>query len=545
MHAAPARGTIRSRDRDQHAPSPLLRWVLSGALLVAIVSLWIFVTAAMLPWRDPIGLSILWAYAGFCSAALLLALARALLGAVHRSAGARVLAVARIVIDEGVRRRGALATFSFLLLIIASLATLSPPDVPIEYRLRTFLTYAIDGGAALLSLLTILIACATTAGDVSERHVFVLLVKPLPRFQYLVGKWLGIVLLSFPFLAGLGVASCGLAYAQRAAHSAGPAGVATERVLLARRTLQPAPDPPIAVRLAAELERTGVDPPRTEEEQAAIAALRENLGKEWRSVSPGERDRFVFRSIPPGLSQTGALTLHLRPQMYFARHRASDRETRMEISLNGHRIERRVEEEDIYFDVGRFVAEGKLELEIHNPGASGEDPSMFFWGRDSLEIFYTAGGFPMNLTRALLILWCKLSFLAWLGVFLGSQLGFPVACLTAVIVAGIAGNAQFILADAGEVHDHAHEHGVESDERIDQRLLERTGAALEGIGRAVARVLERFGTYQPSTEVAAGRIVEWRHVGACALWIGILWSGVVAALAIVLFGRRELARVQV
>ena len=93
----------------------------------------------------------------------------------------------------------------FTVLLVASLAVLPSVmvgDGTLAGRIRTFLDYSFSVVSALLSLVVIFLAVGLVSGDVRDKHVFIVCVKPLGRWQYVLGRWLGIVLLSSMLLGG-------------------------------------------------------------------------------------------------------------------------------------------------------------------------------------------------------------------------------------------------------------------------------------------------------------------------------------------------------
>ena len=57
----------------------------------------------------------------------------------------------------------------------------------------------------ILGFLTIFVACGTLAWELKYRQAFITLVKPIPRWQFLVGKWVGVGLLNVILLACVGL----------------------------------------------------------------------------------------------------------------------------------------------------------------------------------------------------------------------------------------------------------------------------------------------------------------------------------------------------
>jgi len=113
-----------------------------------------------------------------------------------------IWAVARQTFSQCLRTKVA-AVFTVLLAgSLAVLPSVMVGDGTLAGRIRTFLDYSFSVTSVLLSLVVIFLAVGLVSGDIRDKHVFVVCVKPLRRWQYVLGRWLGIVLLSATLLAG-------------------------------------------------------------------------------------------------------------------------------------------------------------------------------------------------------------------------------------------------------------------------------------------------------------------------------------------------------
>ncbi len=70
-----------------------------------------------------------------------------------------------------------------------------------------------------MSMFTVLLSIAATAlllpRDLEDRTLYTILCKPVPRFEYLAGKWLGVLLLLGVSLFVMDAVTCGLIYAKQ------------------------------------------------------------------------------------------------------------------------------------------------------------------------------------------------------------------------------------------------------------------------------------------------------------------------------------------
>ena len=470
-------------------------------------------------------------------------------------------AVARVVLRESLRRRLAPVTLAILLLLVIALGFKLQGEQLLHYRMRSVLTYSFELIAIVLSLTTLFLACSTLANETHHKHAHTTLTKPIRRFEFLIGKWLGILAMNAVLLMAVGgvlSAVCWIQWSQ-ATDPTEVDKVSTE-VLSARRDCAPQPDPPLLERaesvflasLARRRDQNPLDPVLQDaglrEMEWARVYRSESIGS--RHVSPGEREVYLFEGIDPSDEEWDALRLRVEVDL---RYRvggrpalAADRDFVFEFSYNGAEPRRQPLLHDevalIPLDRTQVAEDGTLRLEIHNPDPEG--PTLILSGDHAIEVLYPTGSFGMNLVRALLVLWMRLAFLAALGLAAASFLSFPVASLVVVILAGVAGSAEFIVEDR-EVHSHSHSHGPVQEQRADLELVEKFVDSVDEAGQGLARWLLRFSQYSPTERIADGRSIPWSEVWECLRWIGGAWAGGALLFGAFLFSRRELARVQV
>jgi len=74
-------------------------------------------------------------------------------------------------------------------------------DGTLAGAIRTYLSYSTTLTAVLLSLVTIFAAVGTVTADVRNKYIFTVATKPVARWQYILGRWFGVVLLDAMLLA--------------------------------------------------------------------------------------------------------------------------------------------------------------------------------------------------------------------------------------------------------------------------------------------------------------------------------------------------------
>lgn len=157
--------------------------------------------------------------------------------------GHPILGVARTMIEEALRMGIALIFIIALMVILVVLPLILGSEDRVTYMVQRFLTYSTGIVSVLLGLMTVLLAARTVSLELSSRQAHMTLTKPLSRWQYLLGKWLGIVMLNAVLVAVGGVAIYGftLAIAESPAMNEDDRKTVHREVLTARLALTPDP----------------------------------------------------------------------------------------------------------------------------------------------------------------------------------------------------------------------------------------------------------------------------------------------------------------
>ncbi|MCH8159274.1 MAG: iron chelate uptake ABC transporter family permease subunit [Proteobacteria bacterium] len=112
----------------------------------------------------------------------------------------RIWTISRLTLSEAIRKKIAIVFILMMLFILISLPFVMKGDDTLRGRVQTFLAYSLSSMGFLLSMLTILLACGSVALEIKSKQIQLIGTKPVPRWQLLLGKWLGIVLLDLVLL---------------------------------------------------------------------------------------------------------------------------------------------------------------------------------------------------------------------------------------------------------------------------------------------------------------------------------------------------------
>jgi hypothetical protein len=530
----------------------------------------------------------------------------------------RIRAVARITFAEGLRMKIAIIFIALLMISLPVLCLAARGDGTVKGQVQMYLGYSIGLTSFYLALLTIFFSTRTLSAEIASHQIFGLVSKPIPRWQILAGKWLGVTALNVVLLVfAVSVAYAGTRWivysfertlrselvnrgglsegqaidciqAIRAIRGAGgigyespiiPAmasalGWSDEQVV---ELLQRLPEPVrVNLRRLDEVRRqvltarasvTPMIPDLTEAIQERMERLRQQgrlpespewtparireqihlqLMREFTTIGPLEARGWVMRGpVPPDdedflLSvrykiQTSLFTtattlpdgLFLPEQTFLGQWIVGDpNSTRYYL----HPLEPVPTNAAREFEVPTQVIEpdGKIRVILHNIDPRGLDVVIPL--PDGLEVLYRIGSFERNLLRIGLAVLVPLMFLTAFGILMSTFCTFPVAALICLVLYGLSGTHTFLAESLAMTAEYRSQHPTTREEV--RRLM--TDALFDTLS---------LGDLDPTDRVINGRAILWSELGRTAGWIAGLKGGVVMALAVVVFRRRELAAV--
>jgi len=120
-----------------------------------------------------------------------------------------IWSIAKHTFAQCIRMKLAAAFVVLLALALLTLPAQMTGDGTLAGQIRTFLVYGTGIAMGLLSVMTIFVGASLVSNDIRTKQIFTVAVKPVARWQYLLGRWIGLVL----FNAVLLVLACAAIYA--------------------------------------------------------------------------------------------------------------------------------------------------------------------------------------------------------------------------------------------------------------------------------------------------------------------------------------------
>ena len=400
----------------------------------------------------------------------------------------------------------ALAFILFLAAVIVLVPFVLKSDGTQRGMVQITLAYSMSVMNIILSLLVIFLATTLFCADLRDRVIFTLDTKPVHRWQFMLGKWLGISFLNIAVLAVLGGAVYGLVmYIGR------PAAAVDEQDYLIMRS---------EILTARAQSAAGGEP-----------------GQREFIVPYNAEQLWVFEGVRPAADE---VYVTLRFKQHSAAAAADEDEEIPGVwvigDLQGDYYVRALsfpEGELNEFRVPVSVIENGGTVRVRWRNLSRERASVIF-PRADMNILYTAGTFGANLFRSLLMIFIRLSFLAAVGLAASTFLTFPVATLLTLFLFIMSLSLPTIMAlfmpgvPVPGAEAAAEPHGL-------FLIALRRGLA------ASLQVLPNLRAYDPVPSLVDGLLISWMHVIRAFFTTFILRSGIAGLLGVLIFNRREIA----
>lgn len=474
-----------------------------------------------------------------------------------------MFAVAKNVIAEATRLKLSVLFIGVLMLALAALPGALDPEVPLRYRVQSFLQYATGGTFWIVALLIVLFSVSTVATEQRDKVIWQTMTKPIAAWQYVLGKWIGIVTLAAALLTVSGLGTflfVEFLRNQPAQDESGPfqainGGMSEDRqwlesqILTARVMIENEPynlperDPQefaaILDNYLEELKRTNAafDPndPRTRD--GAALSLIKQTEELYRQVEPGPANKtYVFRGLETPRDRNLPLIFRFRVDSG-----ANSPDKVFKVTFGIQNLGFFVKDAPL----GQYQThilpptiigdDGSLAISVFNGALYGDgstgraNPDMITFPKQGLAVSYSVGSYRINFVRVMVALWVKLAFLAMAGIFAGTFLSFPVATLVSF---GI-----FFMAESSDAITKALE---VFDDRDNKNNIVMWKWVVVRIAEGTSGLFKAYGDLQPTQRLVDGLLLSWGEV-ATGMTLLAVFTVVFFALATAIFRKRELA----
>ncbi|MEN6427175.1 MAG: ABC transporter permease subunit [Phycisphaerales bacterium] len=456
----------------------------------------------------------------------------------------RIWAVATNTIRQALRMKVAVVFIVLLLVLLPVMGYTASGDGTLRGRLQTFVSYGLSLTSLLLSLLTIIVSIYSITSDIEYRQIYTVVTKPIRRYQLILGKFLGVVVLDVALLtlfSGIVYGFIALMPKFVKASDEELTQIGNE-FFTARASLVP---PQIDVskeveevyaKLQANDQLEIAYPNSTREEIRKYLTSRIRLEK--RAAAIGSVLIWEFNNVRPSDPNHQSLFIRFKydvsvtppDEQVYGDWRIGDLrglQTGTPVDTPVWRVPRKDpvrKFREIEVPASAVAKDGYLAVGFMNPPLNST--VVLFPVEDGLEVLYKADTFLGNYVRAALLILFRLVFLACLGVMAASFLSFPVAILFCLVIFVTGATSGGILESFGYMSRNV-------------SLVYRY--TIEGI----IYLLPQFDKFNPTQFLVPARLIPWSLIGKVVLVMVCLKAALLLALALIIFSFRELAKVVV
>ncbi len=453
----------------------------------------------------------------------------------------RILAITFLTLRAAFRFR---VVFVMTLLLIGGVVVL-PLIIKDDGTARGFtqiiLTYTLALTTALLGFSTLWLSCGILAREIEEAQMQMVTVKPIGRWQIWLGKWFGILVLNGAMLAITGAVIFGLMQVKARKLTAKEQEVLHNEVFVARKVARE--EVPDYEGMASKYVRENVakNPlPEGLNLEQVQTIVREQIKSRYQLVGPGQRRMWeIYVGLPSELKDR-PMTIRARfdppvPDMnerFMTYWEFGDLQTKNQFKTNF------IAPAEAYFEfpIPANLVNEKGELHIRFDNLT--DKALLFQDT-GMEVMYRIGGFGGNFARGLGVIFCWLALLAALGLAGATFLSFPVAAFCSIgvlILAMSTGTLEQIVAEGGIIQINPNTGQVD-----DPGIVNRIAVPM---AHGLLSALNLARNFSPIDSLSSGRAITWLELMRAFLQICVLLCGMLAAIGIAIFTRRELATAQ-
>lgn len=450
-----------------------------------------------------------------------------------------IWAVATNTIRQALRLKIAAAFIILLLVLLPVMGFALTGDGTLKGRLQTFVSYGLSLTSILLCLLTIVASIYSLTSDISQRQIYTVITKPIRRYQLLLGKMLGVILLDVVLLFFFSSIIYGITfimpgflsapedelaeaynefYTARAGIAPPEADVSKEvnEIYSRLKTIGQLPENMSYSEIIAQL----TSQKKLEKRAAGIG---QQLIWEFNNIQPLEPNERIFirfkyeTSVTPPDSQVFS-------QWFIGDYRQVKYGTESNVPVYSTPLRKDPVRtfREIEVPANAVAEDGYLAIGFVNVPMN--NTVVIFPLEDGLEVLYKADSFSANFLRAVLLLLFRLIFLACLGILASSFLSFPVAILFCLVIFFTATFSGFV---------------IESFNFLGKNLSSIYSYTL----KPVILLLPEFDKFNPAKFLVPGRLLNWLFVAKAAGLMVCIKSFLLLVIALIIFSFKEIAKI--
>ncbi len=448
-----------------------------------------------------------------------------------------IWAVAINTIKQALRVKVAAVFLILLLVLLPVLGFSATGDGTLKGRLQTFVSYGLSLTSILLCLLTIIISIYSVTSDIEQRQIYTVITKPIRRFQFLLGKLLGVVLLDVILLSLFAAIIYTITiYTPQFFNATENERIQANNEFFTARAALAVPPVDVSQEVKEryeQLERSRELPDDisykeiiaglTAQQQLAkrAADVGQVLVWEFNNVEPLDQSMFIrFKyevSVnPPDMQVYGRWFVGDYQYIKYG----TQSKTPVYDRIHKHSVR---DFHEIEIPAAVVPEHGHLAVAFQNAPLNN---TVIIFPPDGIEVLYKSDTFTGNFLRAVLLILSRLIFLACLGILASTFLSFPVAILLCLFLFSTASFSGFV---------------IESFSYLNVNI----GKIYSYTIKWIVQLLPQFDKYNPTNFLVPARLLSWSLLARCVAVMVCIKAFLLLVAALVIFSYREIAKITV
>ncbi|MFZ0034474.1 MAG: ABC transporter permease [Sedimentisphaerales bacterium] len=454
-----------------------------------------------------------------------------------------IWAVATNTLKQAVRMKIAAVFIILLIVLLPAMGVSMTGDGTLKGKLQTFVSYGFSLTSFLLCLLTIVVSVYSLTSDIQQRQIYTVITKPVRRFQLLLGKLLGIVLLDVALLILFSaVIYAVIIYTPKFYKADQPELTHANNEFFTARTGLTPPEVDVTQEVIDtynRLEKNGQLPLEISDDKVSredyINELTQSIKLGKRAVAVGHDLVWEFNNIKP-LGPNQSLFIRFKydvsvnpPDLQVVGRwfTGDDRQVKYgtKVQTPIYTFDRKDLIRTFYeieVPADAVAEDGYLAVGFFNVPLN--NTVVIFPPEDGLEVLYKADTFSANFLRAVLLILFRLIFLACLGILASTFLSFPVAILFCLAIFFTANFSGFCL---------------ESFDSLGGNLSSVYSYTI----RPIIQLLPQFDKFSPTKFLIPARLLSWSLLAKAALSVVCIKAVLLWLAALIIFSYKEIAKV--
>jgi len=446
-----------------------------------------------------------------------------------------IWAVAINTIKQALRMKVAAVFLILLLVLLPVMGFSATGDGTLKGRLQTFISYGLSLTSILLCLLTIIISIYSVTSDIEQRQIYTVITKPIRRFQFLLGKLLGVLLLDVLLLSLFSAIIYTVTiYTPQFFNAPEIERIQAKNEFFTARAALAVPAVDVSQEVKdryEQLERSRELPEGISyKEIIAGLTMQQQLAKraadvgqvlvwEFNNVEPLDQSMFIKFKYdvavnPPDMQVYGRWFAGDYQYIKYG----TESKTPVYDRIHKHSV-RNFHEIVIPAEV--VPEHGHLAVAFQNAPLNN---TVIIFPPDGIEVLYKADTFTGNFVRAVLLILARLIFLACLGILASTFLSFPVAILLCLFLFSTASVSGFV---------------IESFSYLSVNI----GTIYSYTIKWIIQLLPQFDKFNPTKFLVPARLLSWSLLARCVAVMVCVKAFLLLVVALVIFSYREIAKI--